>query len=240
MVPVKKLKTPFAALFLVVGASGLAGCETAPADTADYWAQAQTQTQTQPNARATYLTVVVHNGDTISEIAARYSVSIKTVERMNDLAFGDPIHPGETLRLPAGSQQTRKAVLAEAVQPHYESWNAPGAKPSVTVQELAAPVVHRTPQSGPVQPKSKSPALDAALADEASQEIAKATTARSAKKKRAIADTAVTRRACQTNRQQAGEARGRRSSQGGDYGSSRKCAGTRCWFSRCFRVARGR
>jgi murein DD-endopeptidase MepM/ murein hydrolase activator NlpD len=190
MVPVKKLKTPFAALFfLVVGASGLAGCETAPADTADYWPQAQAQTQ--PNARATYLTVVVHNGDTISEIAARYSVSIKTVERMNDLAFGDPIHPGETLRLPAGSQQTRKAVLAEAVQPHYESWNAPGAKPSVTVRELAAPVVHRTPQSGPVQPKSKSPALDAALADEASQEIAKATTARSAKKKRAIADTAV-------------------------------------------------
>jgi murein DD-endopeptidase MepM/ murein hydrolase activator NlpD len=180
MVPVKKHKTPFAAIALVIGAIALAGCETTPPDTADYWPQANGQAQPEAHAQATYLTVRVHDGDTLSDIAGRYSVSRRTIARMNDLSQGDEIYAGQRLKLPAGPKQTRKAVLAEAVQPHYANWNAPGVKPTVTVQELSAPVVHRVPEQ--VQAKSKAPVADAALTDEASDEIAKASTSKTRKK----------------------------------------------------------
>ena len=184
MVPVKRDKRAFAAAALIAGALVLAGCETTPPNPADYWPDAQAETQAKP----TYLTVLVHDGDTLSDIAGRYSVSAETIERMNDLSDGDTIYAGQSLKLPAGSKETRKAVLAEAEQPHYASWNAPGTKGSVTVKELGAPpVVHRTPQAEAVQPKSKSSPLDTALADEASEEIAKALAAKPAKKERASA-----------------------------------------------------
>src|SRR5581483_4905353 len=99
-----------AAAALLVLPLALAGCETTPPKTADYWPE------------PTYLTVVVHRGDTISSIAARYAVSAAAVERMNDLSARDAIYPGESLRLPAKSDSTRRAVLAEAEQPHYAAW----------------------------------------------------------------------------------------------------------------------
>lgn len=182
MVPVNKDKRAFAAAALIAGALLLAGCETTPPNPADYWPDAHADA----SARPTYLTVVVHDGDTLSDIAGRYSVSAETIERMNDLSDGDTIYAGQSLKLPAGSRETRKAVLAEAEQPHYESWNTPGVKAaSVTVKELGAPpVVHRTPQAEAVQPKPKSSPLDTALADEASEEIAKALAAKPANKQK--------------------------------------------------------
>jgi murein DD-endopeptidase MepM/ murein hydrolase activator NlpD len=192
MVPVKKHKTPFAAAALVVCAIALCGCETTPPDTGDYWPQTNGQEQAEahaePRAQATYLTVRVHDGDTLADIAGRYSVSRRTIARMNDLSESDGIYAGQTLKLPAGPKQTRKAVLAEAVQPHYASWNAPGIKPTVTVQELSAPVVHRAPPAESVQAKPKTPIVDAALTDEASDEIVKATTAKT-RKKESVAPT---------------------------------------------------
>ncbi|HTQ14096.1 MAG TPA: LysM peptidoglycan-binding domain-containing M23 family metallopeptidase [Rhizomicrobium sp.] len=73
---------------------------------------------------ATYLTVVVHQGDTVSEIAARYDVPTDRVLAMNDLQALSPIYPGEVLRLPPGSRATREAVLHDA-----ESNRAPAPPP---------------------------------------------------------------------------------------------------------------
>jgi len=182
-------------LFLATFA--LAGCETAPPDTAEYWSDTQPESAP-PWAQATYLTVRVHDGDTLADIAGRYSVSRRTIERMNDLSDGDDISAGQTLKLPAGSKQTRKAVLSEASQPHYESWNAPGPTGTVTVKELGAPVVHHAPQAEGAQPKSKNLTFDSALAEEASAEIAKATVAKSAKKDAATADKTTTAKAATT------------------------------------------
>jgi len=105
-----------------------------------------------PRVSSTYLTVVVHKGDTISEIAQRYSVSTGTLSRMNGLSDGDPIYAGETLRVPAGSHATRVAVMHESEAPHYAAWNAPGAAPtkSVTVRPIA-PVHVKPSRPAPVQ-----------------------------------------------------------------------------------------
>jgi murein DD-endopeptidase MepM/ murein hydrolase activator NlpD len=119
----------------------LAGCESTPPETSDDW------------PAPTYLTVVVHRGDTVSQIAARYDVSTSTVERMNDLSPRDAIHPGETLRVPANSKATRAAVLREASAPRYAAWNAPKTtKPAVTVRALRAPGAHRAKAAPAVAP----------------------------------------------------------------------------------------
>lgn len=169
MVPVKRDERAFAAAALIAGALLLSGCETAPPDTADYWTPAQTQ------AQSTYLTIGVHSGDTLSAIAARYDVAPEAIARMNDLSDQNAIYAGQSLKLPAGPKETRRAVLAEAEQPGYARWNAPGAIDKVTVEELRAPPSHRAPaaETAPVMPKALT--LDAALADEAAEEIAKAT-----------------------------------------------------------------
>jgi murein DD-endopeptidase MepM/ murein hydrolase activator NlpD len=123
----------FAAAALLLLPFALAGCETAPPKTADYWPE------------PTYLTVLVHRGDTISAIAARYAVSPGAIERLNDLSARDAIYPGESLRLPAKSEDTRHAVLAEAEKPHYAPWNAPAGKSDIEVSALPAPAPHREP-----------------------------------------------------------------------------------------------
>ncbi|HUJ48041.1 MAG TPA: M23 family metallopeptidase [Rhizomicrobium sp.] len=104
-----------------------------------------------PRVSSTYLTVVVHKGDTVSEIAQRYSVSTGTLARMNGLSDGDPIYAGETLRVPAGSHATRVAVMKESEAPRYASWNTPGApiKP-VTVRTIA-PVHVKPSRPAPAQ-----------------------------------------------------------------------------------------
>ena len=128
MVPVTIDKKVLAGALIVCGVV-LAGCETAPPKTAAYWPE------------ATYLTVVVHGGDTVSEIAKRYGVPLGTVQRMNDLTATTSIYPGEKLKLPANAHETRTAVLHEAEQPKYATWNAPGktSRAAVEVHDLEAP-----------------------------------------------------------------------------------------------------
>lgn len=66
------------------------------------------------SAAATYYTVRVRPGDTLSELADRYDVSTESVARMNGIANHDSIYAGEILRIPAGSRATRDAVYADA------------------------------------------------------------------------------------------------------------------------------
>ena len=108
-----------------------------------------------------------------------------TIERMNDLADGDEIYAGQTLKLPAGSKadaqsgagRSGAAALRSLECAGHQSigdgegtWRA-GCASHVGRQRLRSP----TP---------KMSALDAALADEASDEIAKALTAKSTKKEK--------------------------------------------------------
>jgi murein DD-endopeptidase MepM/ murein hydrolase activator NlpD len=62
---------------------------------------------------ATYYTVIVHDGDSLSAISARYNTSPSEIMRINNLSTGDTIHPGEELRVPPTSS-THRAVLREA------------------------------------------------------------------------------------------------------------------------------
>jgi murein DD-endopeptidase MepM/ murein hydrolase activator NlpD len=81
---------------------------------------------------ATYLTVVVHPGDTVSQIANRYDVSTNTLVAMNDIEDRNAIRPGQVLHIPAISHATRSAVLREATsKPVY---SAPIAAPIHPVQ----------------------------------------------------------------------------------------------------------
>lgn len=123
----------FAALMLLPLVAGCAG----PIELAD-------DAPNDAGAKATYLTVVVHKGDTVSQIAARYEVSTATLVRMNGLADGNAIVPGEQLRVPADSRATQRAVLREAEAPSYASWNTPGAAPThaVSVREEPLPPPH--------------------------------------------------------------------------------------------------
>ncbi|HEY4114174.1 MAG TPA: M23 family metallopeptidase [Rhizomicrobium sp.] len=106
-------------------------------------------------ARPTYLTVVVRRGDTVSEIAARYDVSIATLARMNALPNANEIFPGEQLRVPADSRATRRAVFREADAPHYAAWNAPGAAThAVSVHEEPLPAPAHDTRVATAMPKS--------------------------------------------------------------------------------------
>ncbi len=48
---------------------------------------------------------VIQRGDTLSKIAARYRVSVRTIRALNDLR-GDKIVVGQVLRIPPGPQET--------------------------------------------------------------------------------------------------------------------------------------
>ncbi|HEY1631263.1 MAG TPA: M23 family metallopeptidase [Rhizomicrobium sp.] len=84
---------------------------------------------------ATYYTVVVRPGDSVSDIAQRYNVSSSEVLRMNELGARSAIHPGEILRIPPGNRATRVAVLRDAssnhvvVTPRDSKSPLPAAKP---------------------------------------------------------------------------------------------------------------
>lgn len=90
----------------VVGAALLSGCETAPSNG---WNEANSWQR----GRATYFTVVVRNGDTMSGIADRYDTSTGELSRMNDKPENATLYPGDVLRVPANGE-TRHAVMREA------------------------------------------------------------------------------------------------------------------------------
>ncbi|HEY8697977.1 MAG TPA: M23 family metallopeptidase, partial [Rhizomicrobium sp.] len=121
--------------------SALAGCETAPPREASYWPE------------PTYLTVIVHRGDTVSQIAARYNITAPTLVHMNGLSDGNAIRPGEVLRVPAGQRKVREAVYREADAPRYESWNTPGSMPlprkAVVIVRNEPPIAARSRERAP-------------------------------------------------------------------------------------------
>jgi murein DD-endopeptidase MepM/ murein hydrolase activator NlpD len=123
-----------AALFLLP--VFLASCETAPPD--------EPELQSEPN----YTTVTVRAGDSVSKIAADYSVSTETVQRLNGLSPDDTIYPGEELRLPERSHAARTAVLEQAlrVTPRRTI-----RRPAIAVHELRPPRLksHRLPDVVP-------------------------------------------------------------------------------------------
>ncbi|MGD0190132.1 MAG: M23 family metallopeptidase [Rhizomicrobium sp.] len=78
--------------------------------------------------RATYYTVVVRPGDTLSAIAARYDVSADDVADMNGFSDAGRIRTGQVLRIPASGGATRDAVLGEASSTRSRNY-APPPKP---------------------------------------------------------------------------------------------------------------
>jgi murein DD-endopeptidase MepM/ murein hydrolase activator NlpD len=104
--------------------------------------------------QATYYTVVVRPGDTLSEIAHRYDASVDDVSELNRLSDESRIYSGETLRVPAGDSATRDAVLSEASNSAAHNY-APPPRPidttrfetrdRVTVHDLSAPSTTKSP-----------------------------------------------------------------------------------------------
>jgi murein DD-endopeptidase MepM/ murein hydrolase activator NlpD len=86
--------------------------------------------------QATYYTVVVRPGDTVSRIAARYDASPDDVADLNKLTDASHIRPGQTLRIPADGSATREAVLGEASNGSARNY-APPPKP-IDVNEFSS------------------------------------------------------------------------------------------------------
>ena len=132
----------FAAALGVLACGVLAGC----ADDGPY-ADATDVPQ------ATYYTIVVRPGDTLSQIAQRYDASTSGIAELNRLSDESHIRPGETLRIPASGTATRDAVLGEASNTGAHNY-APPPKPidvarfeshgRVTVQSLAPPAQEKS------------------------------------------------------------------------------------------------
>ncbi len=81
----------------------LAACAEAAPDLADF-----------DRPQATYYTVIVRPGDTVSGIASRYDVSPSVVARLNRVTASDPLRAGDVVRIPAVSERTRRLVMGEA------------------------------------------------------------------------------------------------------------------------------
>ncbi len=73
----------------------------------------------------TYFTVIVRPRDTVSTIATRYDSSVAAVIRLNRLREDIRLYPGEVLRVPAMSGETREAVLDEAANALIRRYAAP-------------------------------------------------------------------------------------------------------------------
>lgn len=109
-------------------------------------AEAMPEVRDRDFPKATYFTVVVRPGDTLSGIGGRYDVSVSSIVAMNRLGSETHVRAGETLRIPASGSATREAVLEEASDGRVPSY-APPPKPidttrfepaSVSVRKLAA------------------------------------------------------------------------------------------------------
>jgi murein DD-endopeptidase MepM/ murein hydrolase activator NlpD len=74
---------------------------------------------------ATYYTVIVRPRDTVSTIAVRYGSSVTEIARLNRLRVDIRLYPGEVLRVPAVSMETREAVLDEATNTSTPNYAAP-------------------------------------------------------------------------------------------------------------------
>jgi murein DD-endopeptidase MepM/ murein hydrolase activator NlpD len=92
----------------------LSGCGSDPSnDWADNGGVAWNSRPHEAISRATYFTVVVHRGDTMSAIASRYDTSADELSHMNDRPVNATLYPGDVLHVPANGE-TRGAVMREA------------------------------------------------------------------------------------------------------------------------------
>jgi murein DD-endopeptidase MepM/ murein hydrolase activator NlpD len=92
----------------------LSGCGSAPSNAwVDSGGISWNGHAREASSRATYYTVVVHRGDSLSAIASRYDTSADTLSRMNDRSASATLHPGDVLHIPANGG-TRHAVMREA------------------------------------------------------------------------------------------------------------------------------
>ncbi|MGH6889897.1 MAG: peptidoglycan DD-metalloendopeptidase family protein [Rhizomicrobium sp.] len=75
--------------------------------------------------RPTYYSVVARPGDILPALSARYRVSAAAVAHLNRMGARSALRPGEALRIPASSAQTRSAVLADALDAGVANYAPP-------------------------------------------------------------------------------------------------------------------
>lgn len=112
---------------------------------------------------ATYYTVVARPDETLVALSRRYRVPAEAVARLNRLPAQSELKPGEVLRIPAGSSETRKAVLADALDPHAWNYAAPPRSFGTrTVETQNAVIAHPWKNSPRMSPSVNLPAGEAA------------------------------------------------------------------------------
>ena len=110
-----------AALVVIVPAL-LAGCQERPAYVIDPERSASNYPVEHP-----YFTVIVHEGDSISKIAARCDTTTAAIADLNDMDDWSDIYPGQVLRVPSRPHDEYNARPHEEVgwvprpvpRPHY-------------------------------------------------------------------------------------------------------------------------
>ncbi len=140
----------------------LAGCETEQSADREYGIDFPSHAKW---PQATYYTVVVRNGDSVSGIAARYNISALKLADANAISVHEPLRPGEVLRVPP-SAEARRAVLREATNNRL----APAPvndddkriivrrEPDIRDQRMASQVTPQvTPQRKPQQQMASTP-----------------------------------------------------------------------------------
>lgn len=90
--------------------------------------------QAPPRPPATY---TVRSGDTLSGIAARFSVPMAALRSANDLASADALRVGQVLTLPSGTASEGGGLTMYTVRPG-DSLGAIAARHGTTVAELSA------------------------------------------------------------------------------------------------------
>ncbi|HWU27224.1 MAG TPA: LysM domain-containing protein, partial [Rhizomicrobium sp.] len=107
-----------AAAWLVLVPVFLAGCAETPAHVVD---TDRTDTAYSPESDddADAARVIVHEGDTLTRIAARCDTSIAMLVRLNDFGDNWSIYPGEILRIPPRHCDQRTAIPRPEPRPDY-------------------------------------------------------------------------------------------------------------------------
>lgn len=86
---------------------------------------------------ATYYTVVVRPGDTVTKLGARYHVAASRIAELNRVDPLGELRSGQVLQIPATSRATRQAVLSEAVDSRLPNYAAPPKSIAVQRTSLA-------------------------------------------------------------------------------------------------------
>lgn len=96
------------------------------------------------DSSATDDSYVVRRGDTLSSIARRYKVSVRSLEQANHLSNRDHIEVGQRLHIPSSSPATSRR------QPHTRARSVAPSAPVIDTTPLPTGVLWRWPADGPV------------------------------------------------------------------------------------------